>query len=155
MIKKPFANAAFIIIAVLQFFAIGCSKDETAATEIEITEVEIAAENTKIAYRNSEMHIEAQIIAATRIKNVKLEISPKVSGFGWVVSETYTEGFSGIKNAEFHKHYVVPSGATGGTYDVLQVESGKVDWAAHANDTPALLGEQVAFDDATNTRIGG
>jgi alkaline phosphatase len=36
---------------------------------------------------------------------------------------------------------------------VLQVESGKVDWAAHANDTPALLGEQVAFDDAIKVAI--
>lgn len=29
----------------------------------------------------------------------------------------------------------------------LQVEGGKVDWAAHANDAPALLYEQLAFDD--------
>lgn len=31
---------------------------------------------------------------------------------------------------------------------VLQVEAGKVDWAAHANDTAALLYDQIAFDDA-------
>ena len=31
---------------------------------------------------------------------------------------------------------------------VLQVEAGKVDWAAHANDTGALLYDQIAFDDA-------
>lgn len=31
---------------------------------------------------------------------------------------------------------------------VLQVESGKVDWAAHANDSPALIHEQIAFDQA-------
>ena len=31
---------------------------------------------------------------------------------------------------------------------VLQVESGKVDWAAHANDAPALIHEQIAFDQA-------
>lgn len=31
---------------------------------------------------------------------------------------------------------------------VLQVESGKVDWAAHANDISALIHEQIAFDDA-------
>ena len=30
---------------------------------------------------------------------------------------------------------------------VLQVESGKVDWAAHANDIGALLYDQIAFDD--------
>ncbi len=31
---------------------------------------------------------------------------------------------------------------------VIQVESGKVDWAAHANDISALIHEQIAFDDA-------
>ncbi|SEH72827.1 alkaline phosphatase [Paenimyroides aquimaris] len=31
---------------------------------------------------------------------------------------------------------------------VLQVESGKVDWAAHANDISALIHEQLQFDDA-------
>ncbi len=31
---------------------------------------------------------------------------------------------------------------------VLQVEGGKVDWAAHANDAGALLYDQIAFDDA-------
>jgi alkaline phosphatase len=31
---------------------------------------------------------------------------------------------------------------------VLQVEGGKVDWGAHANDLGALLYDQIAFDDA-------
>lgn len=31
---------------------------------------------------------------------------------------------------------------------VLQIEGGKVDWAAHANDTGALLYDQIAFDEA-------
>src|SRR5690606_18220003 len=31
---------------------------------------------------------------------------------------------------------------------VLQVESGKVDWAAHANDVGGLIHEQLAFDEA-------
>lgn len=31
---------------------------------------------------------------------------------------------------------------------VLQVEAGKVDWAAHANDIAGLIHDQLAFDDA-------
>lgn len=31
---------------------------------------------------------------------------------------------------------------------VLQIESGKVDWAAHANDLGGLIHEQIQFDDA-------
>ena len=36
---------------------------------------------------------------------------------------------------------------------VLQVESGKVDWAAHANDIGGLIGEQIQFDDALKVAI--
>lgn len=36
---------------------------------------------------------------------------------------------------------------------VLQVEGGKVDWAAHANDTSALIYEQIAFDKAVAEAI--
>lgn len=36
---------------------------------------------------------------------------------------------------------------------VLQVEGGKVDWAAHANDIAGLLYDQVAFDEAVKVAI--
>ena len=36
---------------------------------------------------------------------------------------------------------------------VLQVEGGKVDWAAHANDTGALLYDQMAFDKAVEVAV--
>lgn len=36
---------------------------------------------------------------------------------------------------------------------VLQVEGGKVDWGAHANDIAALLYDQVAFDEAVKVAI--
>lgn len=36
---------------------------------------------------------------------------------------------------------------------VLQVEGGKVDWAAHSNDAPGLLYDQIAFDLAVEKAI--
>lgn len=36
---------------------------------------------------------------------------------------------------------------------VLQVEGGKVDWAAHANDAVGLIYDQIAFDDAIKVAI--
>lgn len=36
---------------------------------------------------------------------------------------------------------------------VLQIEAGKVDWGAHANDIAALLYDQAAFDEAIKTVI--
>jgi len=35
----------------------------------------------------------------------------------------------------------------------LQVEAGKVDWAAHSNDAPALIYDQLAFDEAVRVAI--
>ncbi len=36
---------------------------------------------------------------------------------------------------------------------VLQVEGGKVDWAAHANDAPGLIYDQIAFDEALKVAL--
>ena len=36
---------------------------------------------------------------------------------------------------------------------VLQVEAGKVDWAAHGNDIGGLIKDQIAFDDAIKVAI--
>ncbi len=36
---------------------------------------------------------------------------------------------------------------------VMQVEGGKVDWAAHANDAAALLYDQIAFDKAVKVAL--
>ncbi|MCG8700845.1 MAG: alkaline phosphatase, partial [Bacteroidales bacterium] len=36
---------------------------------------------------------------------------------------------------------------------VLQVEGGKVDWAAHANDASALLYDQMAFEEAVSVAV--
>lgn len=36
---------------------------------------------------------------------------------------------------------------------VLQIEGGKVDWAAHANDAAALIYDQVAFDEALKVAL--
>jgi len=37
---------------------------------------------------------------------------------------------------------------------VMQVEGGKVDWAAHSNDSAAILYDQIAFDNAIKAAIG-
>ena len=36
---------------------------------------------------------------------------------------------------------------------VLQIESGKVDWAAHANDIAGLIHEQITFDEAVKVAM--
>ncbi len=36
---------------------------------------------------------------------------------------------------------------------VLQIEGGKVDWSAHANDVAALIHDQIAFDEAVKAAV--
>jgi alkaline phosphatase len=36
---------------------------------------------------------------------------------------------------------------------VVQIEAGRVDWAAHANDTNALIHDQLAFDEAVQVAL--
>lgn len=36
---------------------------------------------------------------------------------------------------------------------VVQIEAGRVDWAAHANDTMALIHDQLAFDEAVRVAL--
>lgn len=43
------------------------------------------------------------------------------------------------------------SGEIGAEGFVLQIEGGRVDHAAHSNDAAALIGDQIAFDDAVAT----
>ncbi|MCX2477405.1 DUF4625 domain-containing protein [Pedobacter sp. MC2016-05] len=92
-----------------------CKKDEQMPQAPMISALEVGTGNSKIAHPGNDLHIEAQISAPANIKDVVLEIHPE-SGNGWNVSTTYTEGFAGLKNAEFHKHIDVPADAKVGAH---------------------------------------
>ncbi|MCC8409811.1 DUF4625 domain-containing protein [Mucilaginibacter sp. UR6-1] len=105
-----------LLLAGVTLFS-ACSKDdnETPVGAPAIEGLEVGANNNKIAHPGNDLHIEAQITAAANIKDVVLEIHPE-NGSGWEVNTTYTEGFAGLKNAEFHKHIDVPADAAVGDY---------------------------------------
>ena len=92
-----------------------CKKDEQMPQSPAISALEVGTSNSEIAHPGNDLHIEAQISAPANIKDVVLEIHPE-SGSGWNVNTTYTEGFAGLKNAEFHKHIDVPADAKVGAY---------------------------------------
>ncbi|WBL26561.1 alkaline phosphatase [Zunongwangia sp. HGR-M22] len=50
--------------------------------------------------------------------------------------------------AEMSKHAIKHLSKNNDEGFVLQIEAGKVDWAAHANDAGGLLYDQIAFDEA-------
>jgi len=92
-----------------------CKKDERIAPAPSITALEVGTSNSKIAHPGNDLHIEAEISAPGNIKEVMLEIHPE-SGAGWKVNTTFTEGFTGLKNAAFHEHIDVPADAKVGAY---------------------------------------
>ena len=150
------------LILVFLLFAVtftACKKDnEIEPNAPEITGLEIGTDNKKIAHPGNDLHVEAQIVAQSNIASVTLEIHPE-TGTGWTFSTTYTEGFAGAKNAEFHKHIDVPADAPVGAYHVhlkVKDEAGREtsvesDLKLEADPTlPSVTGFEVGLNAAGN-----
>lgn len=111
-------NQLFIVALFLAAILNACKKDNGIELPAPtISGLEIGIGNNKIAYAGNDLHLEARIEAPGNIADVELEISP-VNGSGWTVNNNYTDGFTGLKNAEFHKHIDVPEEAAVGTYRI-------------------------------------
>lgn len=112
-------------ILFLQVSIVSCSKDNNNKNEPvplkkpTIEDLEIGYQNTKKAYTESDLHLEAHIFAEAKIKSVRVQITPKVSGNSWFVDITYTKGFEGNTEGILHQHYDIPKNAKEGMYDVL------------------------------------
>lgn len=96
-----------------------CKKDGEAILQApSISGLEVGSGNNKTVNPGKDLHIEAEIKADGNIANVKLDINP-ISGNGWKFTTTYTDGFIGAKNADFHEHIDVPADAVLGNYKVV------------------------------------
>lgn len=96
--------------------AIGCKKDNNdLVSKPTIKIVEVGSENNKKAHAGSDLHLEAEIMAAGTIENIVVGIHPKTTG-GWEYTKTFTEGYTGTKNATLHEHIDIPLTATPGDY---------------------------------------
>ncbi|MGM0376157.1 MAG: DUF4625 domain-containing protein [Bacteroidota bacterium] len=99
-----------------------CSDDDVKAPEIDMTEM--GYENSGIAYAGDDLHFNAEIVAEGKIDHVSLTIQPAGDHLKddhdnheeWHVDTTYSTGYSGSKNAEFHEHVDVPEHAEEGPY---------------------------------------
>lgn len=106
-----------IIIALLCFVTVlnACKKDKDVVMEAPIISgLEVGISNGKVGYVGSDLHLGADIEAASKIKTIKVEIH-KESGAGWEFTKVYDE-FAGLLNTEFHKHVDIPSTAQTGEY---------------------------------------
>ena len=112
-------------VLLLQVGMVSCSKDDdniietTSFKKPTIEDLEIGSKNSKKAYIESDLHLEAHIFAEAKIKSVRVQITPKASGNSWFVDITYTKGFEGNTEGVLHQHYDIPKNAKEGIYDVL------------------------------------
>ena len=107
----------FLMLATVAALFSACKKDKI--TEIpKISDLEVGSNNNKTAFPGTDLHIEADLIAAENIAKVSLDINP-VAATGWKFSKEFVTGYAGSKNAEFHEHIDVPADAAIGKYRVV------------------------------------
>lgn len=124
---KNLLLSAMLLIAGLS----ACKKENTDQEALKPTaeNVEIGTANNKRALRGRDFHFNADILAATKIKDVKLVISQKPGqsyASSWKFELSWPE-YIGTKNTNIHKHFTIPAVAPEGTYDfavVVQDENG-------------------------------
>lgn len=114
-----------IILGVTALFLASCEKEAkpvTPTAKPTIENVEIGMENSKKAYAESDLHLEAIISSEVGVKSVRVQVIPRHLGNAWFVDKTYL--WEGKKEGELHSHYdipkkAIPAGATEGVYDVI------------------------------------
>lgn len=106
------ANLMYVVMLMLMFVYVGCSKDPLKPV---ITLHELGENNSGEVVQGEELHVDAEIEAEGVIEVVIVEIHFEGTGTGWEYEKIHTE-FSGLKNADFHKHIDVPVDAAPGDY---------------------------------------
>lgn len=111
-----------IFFCLFLLVTVNCQKSEFEPDDLgslEIRNIEIGTKNRKIVYAGSDLHIEGLIEAKHGLDQVKVEITPQVSGYGFAFDRTYKEGFNGLKEATFHQHILIPKGIKPGLHNFL------------------------------------
>lgn len=114
--KQIFGKLSIGLLLFLLTFS-ACKKEEDTVAKPSVNNLEIGLGNNKIGYPGSDIHIEGEVVAPGTIASIKVTIHPE-SGSGWEFDKTYTEGYAGAKNAEFHEHIDIPANAAVGDYHV-------------------------------------
>lgn len=101
----------FLVIAGV----VGCKKDKDMVAKPTVENLEIGSGNNKKAFAGSDLHLDADVAAAGILENVVVEIKSTSTG-GWQFSEAFTDGITGTRNANFHKHIDIPATVAPGSY---------------------------------------
>lgn len=151
--SKKFVSHTFLIAATTLCLFMACTKDEAGTvSEIQIKDVEIGTGNSKTGYPGESFHIETNITAATKIDNVKLQITSKSPTLGWAFAQTYIDGFNGVKNANFHKDLLIGANAVPGSYHFFLIVKGQNGTSKIIEDSIQII-KDVTLPILSNTQI--
>ncbi|WP_316818730.1 DUF4625 domain-containing protein [Pedobacter nyackensis] len=141
-----------IILALLLFGTAfqACKKDKEAEPEKPIptaTNVEIGSGN-KLALRGRDFHFNADVVAASKIKDVQVRILQK-SGekytATWKFELNWAE-YNSAKNTNVHKHFTIPKEAPEGKYDFFFI-------VLDENGTKLEIKEELSIIDPANVAV--
>lgn len=118
MKHKFFAGA----VALLSLFTVSftsCDDDDkpTPIADVKFSNVEIGHENARQALIGGEMHIEAAITSAAKIKSIEVKITPKDEAASGTAHYLFTQPkYVGVLNTTFHEHIDIPKTLAAGLY---------------------------------------
>ncbi|HMR85365.1 MAG TPA: DUF4625 domain-containing protein [Niabella sp.] len=115
------SNLASIFGLFIIGFLFSCKKENNGTLKPEVVIKEVGVGNSKIAYPGNSLHLDADITAPGKIGSIKLQITLASTNYGWDFVKTYTEGYAGAKNTNFHVDVEVPENATAGQYNLLLI----------------------------------
>lgn len=126
---------SYLTLCLVILFA-ACSKDDDPVlAPPAMSDIEIGSGNSKIGYAGGDIHVEAKITAPAKLASVTVTITPQ-EGTGWGIDTTYTEGFTGLLNAELHEHIDIPAEAPTGNYNLKIIVT---DQAGKKTETAAVV----------------
>lgn len=110
-----FRISIIIMVFIGLWGMVSCSKDTDPAVP-KITLTEVGHDNSHLAIRGDDMHLEADIEAEGLIKSIQVELHLEDGG-DYEIEHNYTDGkYIGVRNTDFHEHIDIPADAIVGEY---------------------------------------
>jgi len=116
----------FIALVALTLVFTSCNNDDEETAKPVINNFEMGSGDDHgddhSAHVGGDIHIEAEILADGKIDYIEVEIHAEEhksltdEGPGWAFDSTYTIGYEGKLNAEFHEHIEIDTTASVGHY---------------------------------------
>jgi len=115
---KPLKINLSNVMILISLFAItlsSCKKEEKEVAKPVISDFELGYNNSGTAVLGSDLHLEANIVAEGKIKEIEIHIHFE-GAQGWEFEKEYKGSYAGVKNTTFHEHINIPLDIDTGTY---------------------------------------